>query len=377
MPRRYYPTEKNFKLHKPSVTMELEAYGDLYYSKLMASPTVANSVLKLRRLRYSIDELGFRETTPLGQARIIVLGDSFTYGVDTSQDKTWVELLEQAIKEPVYNFGVSGTSPKQELMLLEYMLTAKSQQLRIRHLLWMIYEGNDLEDSYETLRQAQAGMDLMKRDFTNMFKGTLVNTLASIPATIKNQSVINRLMDGHLVFVLPFRTTGNGDPYIVDGMRLAYPFYYSKQYGYRLFVPQEIERACKSESYVLSHPNRGLLDRTFEDMVSLTQKYGFKVTVLIAPSASRLYAKYFENFPTISEDPYFINFVEKLSRMKGFDVINLYQKMQPYAKESLLYWRDGSHWNERGHEVVAEIIAKHFVNLQPGLTDQSDGRNPH
>jgi len=156
---------------------------------------------------------------------------------------------------------------------------------------------------------------------------------------------------------------------LVDGIRLLYPLYHSNRNGYAFFAQDELELARKPQSYLTNHPNRPFLDQTFADMASLSRKYGFEVTVVIAPSAPRLYGPYFENFPLISEEPYFINHVENLSKGSGFDVINLYPLMQPYAEAELLYWRDDDHWNERGHEVVAEIIARHRVKNLMSVTN--------
>jgi lysophospholipase L1-like esterase len=374
-PRTYYPTEKNFTIYKPNVTMGNDTYGDSYYRRLTECPTVFNSVPELRHVSYSIDEHGFRETTPLEQAHIFALGDSFTFGYGVDQDKTWVELLEQAIGEPTYNLGVTDHSPKQQLMLLEYMLQTKPDSIKVRRLLWMICEANDLEDSYETLHPVPAQIQ-EKDSFENLFAGTIVGTLNSIPFTVKQQSVINRLRTGQITLALPSKDTDRPDPYLVDGIRLLYPLYHSTQFGYRPFQPLYLERARENQSYVLDHPNRRLLDQTFKDMASLSRKHGFKVTVLIAPGAPRLYAPYFEDFPPISEQPYFINYVEELSNGQGFDVINLYPPMQPYAREELLYWRDDSHWNERGNEVAAEIIAEHLVD-HIAAPDNSLKTNPN
>jgi len=93
-PAIYYPTEKNFELYKPDEAIGGDMYGEFYYTNLMESSTVVNSVLELRHISYSIDEHGFRETTPLEQAHIFALGDSFTFGWSISQDKTWVERLD-------------------------------------------------------------------------------------------------------------------------------------------------------------------------------------------------------------------------------------------------------------------------------------------
>ena len=57
------------------------------------------------------------------------LGDSFTLGWGVRQNEIWVELLEKKMQQPIYNLGVSGLSPKQELMLLEYLLQEGNRHL--------------------------------------------------------------------------------------------------------------------------------------------------------------------------------------------------------------------------------------------------------
>lgn len=51
-------------------------------------------------------------------------------------------------------------------------------------------------------------------------------------------------------------------------------------------------------------------------------------------------------------EPHFIHYVEDLSHQTGFDVVNLYHDLQPYAERELLYFRDDDHLNERGSEIV-------------------------
>jgi hypothetical protein len=246
-------------------------------------------------------------------------------------------------------------------MLLEHLLTDKPTSFDIRHLLWQIFEGNDLEESYESFSSihSQNGNNVSK-----VFKGTLIDTLASIPRRVKDQSVIHRFISGRIVLNIPSSVREGMNPYMVDGIRLMVPLYHSAQHAYRLFYPPYIERASETEAYLMRHPNRDLLDKTFRDMAALGKKYRFKVTIVIAPSAARLYGLHFGEFPPISREPYFINYVEKLAYGLGFDVVNLYSLMQSYAKEELLYWRDDTHWNERGHQVVAEIIAKHLWTVR-------------
>ena len=366
--RRYHPTEKSFVVHKPSVTMTLEsAYGDLYYRRLMESPTLVGSVLEPRPIAYRIDAHGFRETTPLEEARVFALGDSYVYGVGITQDRTWVELLQRATGQPIYNLGVSGNSPLQQYDIVEYLLEREPAMAQIRELLWLIFEGNDLEDDYEEVAapvREQRGSDWLLR-------GTVLESLVDLPSRIKQNAAIRRLFAGELILSRPGGAAGNGGPSVLDGQLLVHPLYRSDRYGHRLFTDAYIQRAARPQSYVRDHPNRVALHRRFEAMAALSRKHGFRVTVLLAPSAPRLYAPYFEDFPPITDEPYFLNDVAGMAREVGFDVIDLVEELRPWAARGLLYWRDGSHWNERGHQAVSAIAARHLQRARGGATPES------
>lgn len=358
-PVLYYPTEKNFRIHKPDQLMQTEHYGAFYSPELMKSRTLADSVFQLKRLRISIDEHGFRETTPMSQAEIFSLGDSFAFGWGVEDGRTWVDLLERAIGEPIYNLGVHDASPLQELLILQYVLENQVDARNIRHLLWMIFEGNDLEDSYDTHRPGYLQNRVTLGD---LFEGTLVARIREIPYAIKRESIIDRFRTGRIKFSFSLDRSNRRDPFEVDGVKLVIPLYRSPRFGYMLFYSLYMERAAQPRSYVMKHPNRPRLDQVFRDMASMSARYGFRVTVIIIPTPNRLYAPYFDGFPAISPEPHFIDYVADLSREMGFDTIDLYDSFRPYAGRELLYFRDDDHWNERGNEVVAELIASNFRN---------------
>jgi hypothetical protein len=83
-------------------------------------------------VRVHINSLGFRDTReyslqkPPGTFRILVLGDSVTFGHGTLDDTTYPYLLEQRLKQwrpgvnwQVWNLGVPGYNTRQELAYLE------------------------------------------------------------------------------------------------------------------------------------------------------------------------------------------------------------------------------------------------------------------
>jgi hypothetical protein len=338
-------------------------YGDLYYPRLIRSPTIVESVLERRSVTQRIDENGFRNPPFDEPVHILALGDSYTFGVNTDGNKIWVARLQEALGQPVYNLGVSAHSPQEELMLLDYFLRQEAAPDSIQHVLWMIFEGNDLEDPYSS--SSSPPVERGGRRGVASLGRAVLELLTEVPSKVKRNTLINGLRKGRFSLSLPSAMGGpENTASEVDGVRLGNPLYHSDRHGFKLFYPEYIEAASRPEAYVRTHPNRPFLDELFADMDFLSEEFGFEVTVVIAPSAPTLYAPYFRDFPAISEAPYFINYVRRLSEDLGFDVIDLYPLMEPYAREELLFWRDDSHWNERGHEVAAALIAEKFEGRQ-------------
>ena len=98
-------------------------------------------------------------------------------------------------------------------------------------------------------------------------------------------------------------------------------------------------------------------------MSHLADRHGFRVSVILAPAAAWLYWLYFEDYPRVSDEPYFLDCVSGLSQKQGFAVVDLFRLMKPYVKNELFYWRGDGHWNEPGNDLVSELIAEHIFSL--------------
>lgn len=362
-PELYFPTEKNFRLHKPGRTIIGSHYGDMYRPGLLSSPTLSSSVFSKKHVTISINEEGFRETAKLEGHKILAIGDSFTFGWGIEQSLTWVELLERSIGQPIYNMGIHDSSPKQEFLLLEHVIDAQKLDLRGGVLLWMIFEGNDLEDSYEDQRPFQNSGS----KFRGLFKDTIIDTALSFPSILKREAVVTKFKNGQVVFSALGGADQTNNHYVIDGRASAFPLYVSSRFGAKLFSSNQLKRAQSPAQYVESHPNASLLQKTFERMKALSNHGGFRVVVIIAPSDSRLHGAEFEDFPRLSEKPHFNMFIERLAGQSGFEVANLQELLRPLAANELLYFRDDDHWNERGHAAVADILgrflkSRHIIN---------------
>lgn len=352
-PELYYPTEKNFRLHKPGRTVTGSHYGDMYRPALLASPLLSSSVFSKKHVTVSINDDGFRETSKLEGHKILAIGDSFTFGWGVDQSRTWVELLEHSIGKSIYNMGMHDSSPKQEFLLLEHVIDSRKLDLKGGLLLWMIFEGNDLEDSYDDLHPAQSSVPTSGR----LFKDTIIETLWGLPSVVRQESVFARFKDGRIEFSGLGGDDRTKSHYVVDGIASPFPLYTSSRFGATLFIPNQLKRAQSPEQYVESHPNRRPLQKTFEQMQSLARREGFRVVVIIAPTDVRLYGAEFEDFPSLSEKSYFNILVSRLADQSGFEVVNLEESLRPYATKEFLYFHDDDHWNERGHAAVASILS--------------------
>lgn len=350
-PRSFFPTERAFTLFKPNVRVEGFTFGEYYTPAMLASPTLVDSVLELRPVSYAIGPHGLRELEPLGATRIFALGDSFVMGYATGEGRIWTDLLGAALGEPIYNLGVSSTGPRPQLELLRHLFATHADSVRPAHLLWMLFEGNDLENSYAERRPADSAP---RSGRWAALEGTIVQPLVSLPGRLRDQSILRRVLYGRLR-IDPVTTRPEGQLEI-DGIRLTTPLFHSERWGYRLFSPADVERATKPKDYVLNHPNRPLLDRTFAEMRELSERHGFRVTVLMAPSDARMYGADFQDFPKLSETPHFTEYVMELARQHGFAAVDMLPLMRPYADREMLYYRDDHHWNARGNEVAALVI---------------------
>jgi len=350
-PRSYYPSDRAFTLYKPNVRVEGTMYGEFYQRRMLESPTLVQHVLRLRRLVYTIDGNGLRNRTDIHQSKQWALGDSYAMGYSTTEGLTWTDRLGELTGQSIYNLGVSGTSPGVQVQMLDYLLRKGTDGARPDRLLWMVFEGNDLENSYagrRALPPSSAG-------FRAAVDGTLIGDLLSLPSTIRTRSIIGRALEGEIQFARG--AVAAGDSYQIDGVPLVTPIYRSDRFGYCMFNPVHIDVTTKGQDYVLSHPNRPRLDESFERMKSLSKEFGFRVTVMVAPSASRVHGRDFPQMPQPTAEPYFIRYVEDLAKRSGFETVDLLGPLSADTSGEMLYYCDDHHWNERGNDVVAHVLA--------------------
>lgn len=122
--------------------------GDIYYLNMTTLKRSANPVSIFHRT----DQYGFRNTTKPENARIGVLGDSFTQGLNSNHP--FPGLMGSFMGVPVYNLGTGGYGTLQEEASLRRML-AHLSSLEVVVLAWFV--GNDIKDNERFYKARAAG----------------------------------------------------------------------------------------------------------------------------------------------------------------------------------------------------------------------------
>lgn len=358
LPIAYEPTRSNFRLYKPLQEKAGVVYGEHYYRSMLEHALLKDSVLELSRIEYVIDAYGLRSRTPPQEAVTFALGDSFCFGYSVTQEEVFSERLSALTGDPVYNLGISSTSPLQQLLLLEYLLKTHPDAFRPKRLLWMFFEGNDLTETYDE----RGGTEAQSKGLREIFAGTLVETVADLPGVIRRQSMVRLATSGDISFAGAVHETQTNH-FELDGKPLAYPLYGSDKYGYAIFRQAYLEQAAQSEEEVLQHPNWPKLVATYQRMKDLADRHGFEVTVVLIPTKVRLYHTYFADMPPVASRSFLSERVRELSGELGFAVVDLVTLLQPFADQEFIYRRDDTHWNGRGHELVARLLAREVYGI--------------
>jgi len=246
--------------------------------------------------------------------RILVLGDSFAWGYGVEESERFSQLLEKSLDVEVINAGVSGYSTDQEL-------------------LWYRNEGIKYETDLVIL--VIAGNDVGDND------RQLVNTIYYKPKFV--------LEEGHLVakgYPVP-KTSPQGRFIYSLSQRSALAYFLVQRY----FDSLSFYREIKVNS---DHANSPESDVNAE-------REPFKLTIALIDEMRNIAESRKAKFMIVTTDSWwnhpsgatYKDFVITM-QSAGFLVLDV-ESMPGFDPEEMLIPDDG-HWNQSGHEFVAEKI---------------------
>jgi hypothetical protein len=284
-----------------------------------------------RWMKVETDENGLRN--PIGHYKkyqdVILMGDSFTFGYGSDQNHIWSYILSDHSKMNIYNIGVYGAGPSQQVELLYYLTEEKRIKLSDSPIfVLLIFEGNDFND-FNVYRRKKR-----KKPFKQFYKNYRDRSiLASISNIIKS-----------------FHRKKETQPYIILDSN------YLGKVGFNNYYIEQIRKNNQTRETAKAVFEQSGIGNSFQRLNSLSGIYKAKIVIFYIPTKSRLYRKYFPGLPEFNEHDYMKELTILSANENDFTFIDLTSIFSEYAERGiLLYWRDDTHLNNQGHKLLADI----------------------
>jgi len=317
-------------IHRPHAHQSGSALG----GDIASSYQIPQSDLTQFQWDVTYDRYGFRNQRDLAHADIVVIGDSFVEGLTVTTAELGTSQLALLQRTVVANLGQSTYGPLQELIVLKrYALP-----LQPRTVVWMFFEGNDLQDviAYQNAREHPP-------DFLHAFWARSFTRSASL--------ALRRL------FEPPVKPPGSRRAGLCptpDGTQL------DTYFGYRAKpLTQEELRALDETA------------QTLATAYKLCAAQDARLIFVFVPTKFRV----MHDLCQFSDNSECRNWVlpgmpERLQGALRSISPNIgYLDLTPYlvgaAKTGALpYYRDDEHWTPEGHKVAAEAISGYLQSPQ-------------
>lgn len=287
--------------------------------------------LRLRFRRAEFDALvqhdaeGWRQPEPPRPAaptsRILVLGDSFTWGWGVSQGQVFTDLLQAALPATVamYNRGVPGFGTAQEYLLLQRELATRTYDAVV-----LLFYINDLSDNIS----ARQG----RRPYFELVDGEL------LPRNQPALPVINPVKQ-----------------FLREHSR-AYAFveFRVELLRRRFFREANSDREYRTAAAVDFHevPGYAVTARLLGEIQRLAHKHGARFFLVYVPQVSEI-----ELDAPFPYDRSIHAMVDDIARRENIQLIDLSTTFHQHAKagKQLIYPID-AHWTPAGHRVAAAAL---------------------
>lgn len=271
-----------------------------------------------------------------GLKRVVVLGDSFTWGWGVEQQEIFCEVAEKKFQKTEFlNLGQNSYGTGQEYLLLKNLGMKYLPDLTV-----LAFFPNDIMDN--------AGKNLKRPNFI-LDEGKLVKAKLPKPLTFpkKVRKFFNEyfalysLIDYRLSLLRTLRT----NPLAYDG----FDRYLLRDYHERMQEPWEITKALLLEIDKLTNhrflimfvPNRMQVE---EDNYQLA----LEVTKVDENSIDLFYPN---------------NLVREFSEKYGIPFLDLTPRFRQESKKVRLYFTWDSHWTKEGHRLAGEILSEKLESL--------------
>lgn len=323
-----YFVEQPVKTHEPPETLPLG--GISHKLTVLCNETGEYAI-------YESDEHGFNNPYGVFEQRsidIILVGDSFTHGYCVKQGGDIAGRLRHKGKT-VVNLGMGANGPLLELASLKEF----AEPLRPNIVLWMYYEGNDLQDLERDYASALLRRYMEEEDYSQ----DLIHRQAEVDALLQHYS----------------RARMRQEQWVMQQKQpkvLAAKFL--KLWRLRNLFGLAPLPASQKSPYTLRHPvadSLRLLARVLATANEMTSAWGGKLYVVYLPSWER-YAKDIDQRTFMRRDRVFA-----LLQELHLPLIDVHEMLMQHDDPlSLIPFRGRGHFTREGYDLIARGIAAHL-----------------
>jgi hypothetical protein len=275
----------------------------------------------------SYDRTGSRNATDLEQADIAVIGDSFIEAVTVPSDRMLTAQLARLENRTVANLGQLWYGPQQELAVLRRF----ALPLRPKLVVWAFFAGNDITDFRRYEKTRNEWPELSAR-IDSWRQRSLVRSIAV---------ALRRL-------ILPAPAKSPAPYGMCPAEGHSKPMYF--------FYPE----------YPLSAEDEVTFERVVDvlsEAYRLAADANAQLLVAYVPTTFQVYKEHCRFEPDSGVAGWSNSGLEKRLRMavsgisKGIIYVDLTPDLKAAAaRGELVYFRDDTHWTERGNAVAARTI---------------------
>jgi len=291
-----------------------------HYQEALVEKTYRGTLYQVRR---SQTQYGFRSYGDVNARRpkMLVIGDSFTHATAVSDDRTYHALLSSLLNVEVFAYGAGGYGTLQEFLILDRYLDAIRPDL----ILWQYCVNDFINNDNELERLSRLNNNGWVRPYWQDGK---IQLLSPKESSIQVRDWINR----HSRFLYFIITR-------LDRLQA-------------ISTRDTVEVDIEAEG--LRHAGFARSVRTTDDLMG-------QVRTRVGPRPIMA-------FNCGQSEPY-NQALRDISAHHGItywdDVASAVQAAADRGED--VYAADGGHWNERGHELAARILATH-IHAEPSLT---------
>jgi carbamoyltransferase len=299
--------------------------------------------------------------------RILFFGDSVTAGDGCGNEERFSDRVGEALGAEVYNYGLSGSGTDQQLLLFEHFARDVEADLIVLGV-WVENIERIKVGFRESIDRATGKHLLVPKPYFTLDPGGLVLHNVPVPTERPSASTVDERqyqarVPSRLRMIFRALRAYRTDPRLAGVRRLTDRYLPS--------LRSQILRLSGFQPYRdYQHPATG----AWPLMKAILERFAAESSptpVLLVPIPA--FQFYFDELPPIYQ-PLYDQLRDPARRLEVLDLTSELKRFPRTERRDFVFKTDRSHFSPRGHEVVAEILARTIRDR--GLLRSPGGRDP-